>query len=92
MAFAHGTLLSLLPDTGVFHGGHCCHPPRGRCNTVVQLARAHPRSPDVETIQERAADPLWTDQEIIVDFFLLPLDDYEAVLGIEWLTTLGDVF
>ncbi|RWW43192.1 hypothetical protein BHE74_00051170 [Ensete ventricosum] len=32
------------------------------------------------------------DQEIIADFFLLPLDDYEAVLDIEWLTTLGDVF
>ncbi|RRT39298.1 hypothetical protein B296_00012561 [Ensete ventricosum] len=34
---------------------------------------------------------LLQDQEIIVDFFLLPLDDYEAVLGIEWLMTLGDV-
>ncbi|RRT42889.1 hypothetical protein B296_00037066 [Ensete ventricosum] len=31
------------------------------------------------------------DQEIIDDFFLLPIDDYEAVLGIEWLTTLGDI-
>ncbi|RWW89164.1 hypothetical protein BHE74_00001861 [Ensete ventricosum] len=31
------------------------------------------------------------DQEIIAYFFLLPLDDYEAVLGIECLTTLGDV-
>ncbi|RZR83489.1 hypothetical protein BHM03_00010098 [Ensete ventricosum] len=30
------------------------------------------------------------DQEIVADFFLL-LDDYEAVLGIEWLTMLGDV-
>ncbi|RWW55927.1 hypothetical protein BHE74_00037387, partial [Ensete ventricosum] len=28
------------------------------------------------------------DQEIVADFFLL-LDDYEAVLGIEWLTMLG---
>ncbi|RZR86157.1 hypothetical protein BHM03_00013297 [Ensete ventricosum] len=34
---------------------------------------------------------LLQDQEIIVDFFLLPLDDYEAVLDIEWLMTLGDV-
>ena len=34
---------------------------------------------------------LLQDQEIITDFFLLPIDDYEAVLGIEWLTTLGDV-
>ncbi|RZR88761.1 hypothetical protein BHM03_00016381 [Ensete ventricosum] len=31
------------------------------------------------------------DQEIIADFFLLSLDDYRAVLDIEWLTTLGDV-
>ncbi|RWW26754.1 hypothetical protein BHE74_00044219 [Ensete ventricosum] len=30
-------------------------------------------------------------QEIITDFFLLPLDDYEAMLGIEWLTMLGDI-
>ena len=34
---------------------------------------------------------LLQDQEIITDFFLLPIDDYEVVLGIEWLTTLGDV-
>ncbi|CAL9132125.1 unnamed protein product, partial [Musa textilis] len=30
-------------------------------------------------------------QELLVDFFLLPLEDYEVVLGIEWLSTLGDV-
>ena len=30
-------------------------------------------------------------QELFVDFFLLPLEDYEVVLGIEWLSTLGDV-
>ncbi|RWW69877.1 hypothetical protein BHE74_00022487 [Ensete ventricosum] len=30
-------------------------------------------------------------QEIIADFFLLPLDYYIVVLGIEWLSTLGDV-
>ncbi|RZR95709.1 hypothetical protein BHM03_00024582 [Ensete ventricosum] len=34
---------------------------------------------------------LLQDQEIIAYFFLLPLDDCEIVLGIEWLTTLGDV-
>ncbi|RWW02502.1 hypothetical protein GW17_00034406 [Ensete ventricosum] len=34
---------------------------------------------------------LLQDQEIIAYFFLLPLDDYEVVLGVEWLTTLGDV-
>ncbi|RWV91129.1 hypothetical protein GW17_00046609 [Ensete ventricosum] len=34
---------------------------------------------------------LLQDQEVVADFFLLPIDDYEAVLGIEWLTTLGDI-
>ena len=34
---------------------------------------------------------LLQDQEIITDFFLLPLDDYEAMLRIKWLTTLCDV-
>ncbi|RWV82482.1 hypothetical protein GW17_00056017 [Ensete ventricosum] len=31
-------------------------------------------------------------QEITADFFLLPLENNEAVLGIEWLSSLGDVF
>ncbi|RRT82445.1 hypothetical protein B296_00004927 [Ensete ventricosum] len=30
-------------------------------------------------------------QEITADFFLLLLENYEAVLGIEWLSSLGDV-
>ncbi|RWW51901.1 hypothetical protein BHE74_00041711 [Ensete ventricosum] len=34
---------------------------------------------------------LLQDQEIIADFFLLPIDDYEAMLGIEWLAMLGDI-
>ena len=34
---------------------------------------------------------LLQDQEIIADFFLLPLDDHEAMLKIEWLMILGDV-
>ncbi|RWW43527.1 hypothetical protein BHE74_00050795 [Ensete ventricosum] len=34
---------------------------------------------------------LLQDQEVVADFFLLPIDDYEAVLGIEWLITLGDI-
>ncbi|RWV81064.1 hypothetical protein GW17_00057554 [Ensete ventricosum] len=34
---------------------------------------------------------LLQDQEVVADFFLLPIDDYEAVLGIKWLTTLGDI-
>ncbi|RWV99714.1 hypothetical protein GW17_00037365 [Ensete ventricosum] len=31
------------------------------------------------------------DQEVVADFFLLPIDDYEDIFGIEWLTTLGDI-
>ena len=31
------------------------------------------------------------DEEIIADFFLLPLDDHEAILRIKWLMTLGDI-
>ncbi|MCQ7691341.1 hypothetical protein NP199_24825 [Salmonella enterica] len=34
---------------------------------------------------------LLQDQEIIADFFLLPLDDHEAILRIKWLMTLGDI-
>ncbi|RWW54830.1 hypothetical protein BHE74_00038567 [Ensete ventricosum] len=34
---------------------------------------------------------LLQDQEVVADFFLLPIDDYEAALGIEWLTMLGDI-
>ncbi|RZS19402.1 hypothetical protein BHM03_00051816 [Ensete ventricosum] len=34
---------------------------------------------------------LLQDQKVVADFFLLPIDDYEAVLEIEWLTTLGDI-
>ncbi|RWV89931.1 hypothetical protein GW17_00047901 [Ensete ventricosum] len=34
---------------------------------------------------------LLQDQEVVADFFLLPIDDYEVILGIEWLTTLGDI-
>ncbi|RWW83012.1 hypothetical protein BHE74_00008490 [Ensete ventricosum] len=30
-------------------------------------------------------------QEIIANFFLLPIDDYKVVLSIEWLMTLGDI-
>jgi hypothetical protein len=34
---------------------------------------------------------LMQNQELQADFYLLPLGDYEVVLGIEWLQTLGDV-
>ncbi|RZS00286.1 hypothetical protein BHM03_00029952 [Ensete ventricosum] len=34
---------------------------------------------------------LLQDQEVVADFFLLPIDDYEAVPMIEWLKTLCDI-
>ncbi|RWV76946.1 hypothetical protein BHE74_00049439 [Ensete ventricosum] len=34
---------------------------------------------------------LLQDQEVVADFFRLPIDDYEAMLRIEWLTMLGDI-
>ena len=34
---------------------------------------------------------LLQDQEIIADFFLLPLNNHEAMLRIKWLTTIGDI-
>ncbi|RRT54322.1 hypothetical protein B296_00019788 [Ensete ventricosum] len=34
---------------------------------------------------------LLQDQEVVADFFLLLIDDYEAMLRIEWLTMLGDI-
>ncbi|RZS28051.1 hypothetical protein BHM03_00061600 [Ensete ventricosum] len=34
---------------------------------------------------------LLQDQEVVVDCFLLPIDDYKAMLRIEWLITLGDI-
>ena len=48
-----------------------------------RILKCDQRCPQVKLLLE--------DQEIITDFFLLPIDDYEAVLGIEWLTTLCDV-
>ncbi|RZR89909.1 hypothetical protein BHM03_00017727 [Ensete ventricosum] len=42
-----------------------------------QILKCDQRCPKVKLLLQ--------DQEIIADFFLLPIDDYEAVLGIEWL-------
>ncbi|RRT36873.1 hypothetical protein B296_00053324 [Ensete ventricosum] len=32
---ARGTLFSVLPNRRCYEGGDCCHPPRGRCYSVV---------------------------------------------------------
>ncbi|RWW53140.1 hypothetical protein BHE74_00040394 [Ensete ventricosum] len=48
-----------------------------------QILKYDERCPRVKLLRQ--------DQEILAYFFHLPLDDYEAVLDIKWLTTLGDV-
>ncbi|RZR72110.1 hypothetical protein BHM03_00010355 [Ensete ventricosum] len=47
-----------------------------------QILKCDQRCPRVKLLRQ--------DQEILADFFLLPLDDYEIVLNIKWLTTLDD--
>ncbi|RRT33892.1 hypothetical protein B296_00041084 [Ensete ventricosum] len=32
------------------------------------------------------------EQDIVANFFLLPLDGFNIVLGIDWLSTIGDIF
>ncbi|RWW43742.1 hypothetical protein BHE74_00050561 [Ensete ventricosum] len=31
------------------------------------------------------------EQDVVADFFLLPLDGFDIVLGIDWLSTIGDI-
>ncbi|RWW88170.1 hypothetical protein BHE74_00002963 [Ensete ventricosum] len=58
------TLLPLSPNLGGFHGRYCCHPSRGRSYSMVQ---AHPWSPNMEAIQERAATPPRTSEYENID-------------------------
>ncbi|RWW63176.1 hypothetical protein BHE74_00029663 [Ensete ventricosum] len=32
------------------------------------------------------------EQDVVADFFLLPLDGFDIVLGIDWLSMIGDIF
>jgi hypothetical protein len=48
--------------------------------TLLSLLRYEPQS-----------EVTMQDYEIRIDLFLLPLKNYEVVLDIEWLQTLGDV-
>ncbi|RWV86959.1 hypothetical protein BHE74_00023791 [Ensete ventricosum] len=50
--FAHGTIFPLPQDLGCVHGGYCCHTSRRRCDPMVCLVRAHPRSPYMEMLGE----------------------------------------
>ncbi|RWW72964.1 hypothetical protein BHE74_00019190 [Ensete ventricosum] len=51
--------------------------------TDDQILKCDQRCPWVKLLQQ--------DQEILANFFLLLLDDYEAMLDIKWLIMLGDV-
>ncbi|RWW51435.1 hypothetical protein BHE74_00042213 [Ensete ventricosum] len=51
--------------------------------TDSRILKCDQRCPQVKLLLQN--------QEIITNFFLFLIDDYEAVLGIEWLTMLGDV-
>ncbi|RWV86253.1 hypothetical protein GW17_00051871 [Ensete ventricosum] len=51
--------------------------------TDGQILNCDQRCPWVKLLRQ--------DHEILADFFLLPLDDYEAMLNIKWLNMLGDV-
>ncbi|RRT35693.1 hypothetical protein B296_00046717 [Ensete ventricosum] len=51
--------------------------------TDGQILKCDKRCPRVKLLRQ--------DQKILANFFHLPLDDYEAVLNIKWLATLGDI-
>ena len=63
--------------------------PIENCNRFVvkvtngRILKCDHRCPQVKLLLQ--------DQEIIADFFLLPLDDYEVIFRIKWLMTLGDI-
>ncbi|RWV91833.1 hypothetical protein GW17_00045844 [Ensete ventricosum] len=49
-----------------------------------QILKCNQKCPQVKlSIQE---------QDVVADFFLLPLDGFDIVLGFDWLSTIGDVF
>ncbi|RRT77772.1 hypothetical protein B296_00027184 [Ensete ventricosum] len=61
-------------------------------DTVEKLPKTNITAENLETAGESlCCSVCLQDQEIITYFSLLPLDDYEVVLKIEWLMTLGDV-
>ena len=63
-------------------------PIENRCRFDVKVTDRQILKCDSRRPQEKL---LLQDQEIIADFFLLPLDDHEVILRIKWLMTLGDV-
>ena len=63
-------------------------PIENRCRFDVNVTDRRILNCDHRRLQEKL---LLQDQEIITDFFLLPLNNHEAMLRIKWLTTLGDI-
>ncbi|RZR84874.1 hypothetical protein BHM03_00011750 [Ensete ventricosum] len=49
-----------------------------------QILKCNQKCPRVKLILQ--------EQDIVADFFLLPLDDFDIVLDIDWLSTIGDIF
>ena len=62
-------------------------PIENRCRFDVKVTNRRILKCDRRRPQEKL---LLQDQEIIAEFFLLPLDDHKTMLKIEWLMTLGD--
>ncbi|RZS06487.1 hypothetical protein BHM03_00037187 [Ensete ventricosum] len=50
---ARRTLLPLLPNTGGFYGGHHCHPPRRRCNSMTIMLKVFPNDDHRSTAHDR---------------------------------------
>ena len=63
-------------------------PIKNRCRFDVKVTDGRILNCDHRRLQEKL---LLQDQEIIAYFFLLPLNNHEAMLRIKWLTTLGDI-
>ncbi|RWW88729.1 hypothetical protein BHE74_00002383 [Ensete ventricosum] len=51
--------------------------------TDDQILKCNKRCPQVKLLRQ--------DQEILANFLHLPLDDFEVMLNIKWLATLGDI-
>ncbi|RRT67656.1 hypothetical protein BHM03_00009746 [Ensete ventricosum] len=49
-----------------------------------QIMKCNQKCPRVKLILQK--------QDIVADFFLLPLDGFDIVLDVDWLSTIGDVF
>ncbi|RWV81766.1 hypothetical protein GW17_00056784 [Ensete ventricosum] len=49
-----------------------------------QILKCNQKCPRVKLILQ--------EQDVVADFFLIPLDSFDIVLGIDWFSTIGDIF